>query len=290
MIESINALFHYQFMQYAFCACLLASVGCGIIGTYVVVRRIGFLAGGIAHTVLAGMGIAYFLGGSLMLGAVIVAVISAILIGLIKLKWHQDEDILIAAFWSVGMAIGILFISRTPGYNIDLMSYLFGNILLVTKQDLLFMLLLDVAIIATVGAFYKQFLATAFDEEFAGLRGVHVQWLYILMLCMIALTVVLLINIVGLILVLALLIMPAASAAQFAGSIARMMVIAVFLSMLVTVSGLFLSYAPDLPSGSTIIVLSGLVYVLSILLRRALLWKNKRQAAERAAGSRTGVN
>lgn len=283
MIESVTALFHYQFMQYALCACLLASVGCGIIGTYVVVRRIGFLAGGIAHTVLAGMGIAYFLGGSLMLGAVIVAVVSAILIGLIKLKWRQDEDILIAAFWSVGMAIGILFISRTPGYNIDLMSYLFGNILLVTKQDLLFMLLLDVAIIATVSAFYKQFLATAFDEEFAGLRGVRVEWIYILMLCMIALTVVLLINIVGLILVIALLIMPAASAAQFAASIARMMIIAVFLSMIVTVSGLLLSYSPDLPSGSTIIVLSGLVYVLSILLRRGLLRKNKRQAIERAA-------
>ena len=290
MIEAINALFNFQFMQYAFCACLLASIGCGIIGTYVVVRRIGFLAGGIAHTVLAGMGIAYFLGGSLMLGAVIVAIISAILIGLIKLKWHQDEDILIAAFWSVGMAVGILFISRTPGYNIDLMSYLFGNILLVTKQDLLFMLLLDGAIIVTVSAFYKQFLATAFDEEFAGLRGVRVEWLYILMLCMIALTVVLLINIVGLILVIALLIMPAASAAQFAGSITRMMVIAIILSMIVTVSGLLLSYSPDLPSGSTIIVLSGLVYVLSILMRRVLNWKNKRQVAGHAAGPRSGIN
>ena len=283
MIESITALFNYQFMQYAFIACLLASVGCGVIGTYVVVKRIGFLAGGIAHTVLAGMGIAYFFGESLMLGAVIVAILSAVLIGLIKLRWRQDEDILIAAFWSVGMAIGILFISRTPGYNIDLMSYLFGNILLVTKQDLLFMLLLDLSIVATVSAFYKQFLATAFDEEFAGLRGVHVEWIYILMLCLIALTVVLLINIVGLILVIALLILPAASAAQFAGSIARMMVISVFLSMLVTVAGLLLSYAPDLPSGSTIIVLSGVVYVASMLVRLLIRRKSKRKIAERNA-------
>ena len=227
------------------------------------------------------MGIAYFLGGPLMLGAVIVALLSAVLIGLIKLRWRQDEDILIAAFWSVGMAIGILFISRTPGYNIDLMSYLFGNILLVTKQDLLFMLLLDVAIIATVSAFYKQFLATAFDEEFAGLRGVHVEWIYILMLCLIALTVVLLINIVGLILVIALLILPAASAALFAGSIARMMASAVFLSMIVTVSGLLLSYAPDLPSGSTIIVLSGVVYVALIFLRLLLDRRSKQKIADR---------
>ena len=280
MFESINALFSYQFMQYAFVACLLASIGCGIIGTYVVVKRIGFLAGGIAHTVLAGMGIAYFLGGSLMLGAVIAALISAVLIGLIKLRWHQDEDILIAAFWSVGMAIGILFISRTPGYNIDLMSYLFGNILLVTKQDLLFMLLLDIAIITTVTAFYKQFLATAFDEDFAGLRGVRVEAIYILMLCVIALTVVLLINIVGLILVIALLILPAAAAAQFAGSIARMMIIAIILSMVTTVSGLLLSYAPDLPSGSTIIVVAGVVYLISLLLRRALTRMRKREIAD----------
>lgn len=273
----MNSLFSYQFMQYAIIACLLASVGCGIIGTYVVVKRVGFLAGGIAHTVLAGMGVAYFVGSSPMLGAVIAAVISAVLIGLIKLRWKQDEDILIAVFWSVGMAIGILFISQTPGYNIDLMSYLFGNILLVKKQDLLLMFLLDIAIITTVLLFYKQFLATAFDEEFASLRGVPVELFYIIMLCMIALTVVLLINIVGLILVIALLIMPAASAAQFAGSIARMMVVSIILSMVITLSGLLISYQPDLPSGSTIIVLAGLVYTVSVLSRQIITRRNKRR-------------
>ncbi|MBF8270875.1 MAG: hypothetical protein HW386_2584 [Gammaproteobacteria bacterium] len=279
MINSVNALFSYQFMQHALIACLLASVGCGIIGTYVVVKRIGFLAGGIAHTVLAGMGIAYFLGSAPMLGAIIVALLSALLVGYIKLRWHQDEDILIAAFWSVGMAVGILFISRTPGYNIDLMSYLFGNILLVTSRDLLYMLLLDLAIIILVIVYYKQFLATAFDEEFAGLRGVQVEWVYILLLCAIALTVVLLINIVGLILVMALLVLPAATAAQFVGSITRMMVVSILLSMVITVSGLLLSYQPDLPSGSTIIVLAGAVYVLAIVLRRAATRWSKRRLA-----------
>jgi zinc transport system permease protein len=275
----IKALLSYQFMQHALLACLLASVGCGIIGSYVVVKRIGFVAGGIAHTVLAGMGIAYFLGGAPMLGAIIVALLSALLVGFIKLRWRQDEDILIAAFWSVGMAVGILFISRTPGYNVDLMSYLFGNILLVTDRDLWYMLLLDLAIVLMVVIYYKQFLATAFDEEFAGLRGVRVEFVYILLLCVIALTVVLLINIVGLILVMALLVLPAASAAQFAGSIARMMLASILLSMLITVSGLFLSYQPDLPSGSTIIVLAGFVYAVSILLRRAITRWNKQQMA-----------
>ncbi len=263
-------------MQYALLACLLASIGCGVIGTLVVVKRIGFLAGGIAHTVLAGMGIAFFYGASPVLGAIIAALLSAVLIGWIKLQWRQDEDILIAAFWSVGMAIGILFISQTPGYNIDLMSYLFGNILLVSESDLRLMLLLDCAIIATVLIFYKQFLATVFDEEYASLCGVNVKFFYIFMLCMIALTVVLLIQIVGLILIIALLILPAASAAQFSSSVSRMMVIAVLLSIFITISGLIISYQPDLPSGSTIIVLAGFVYLISILLRGFIDRRRKR--------------
>lgn len=263
-------------MQYALLACLLASIGCGVIGTLVVVKRIGFLAGGIAHTVLAGMGIAFFYGASPVLGAIIAALLSAILIGWIKLQWRQDEDILIAAFWSVGMAIGILFISQTPGYNIDLMSYLFGNILLVSESDLRLMLLLDCAIIATVLFFYKQFLATVFDEEYASLCGVNVKFFYIFMLCMIALTVVLLIQIVGLILIIALLILPAASAAQFSSSVSRMMVIAVLLSIFITISGLIISYQPDLPSGSTIIVVAGFVYLFSILLRGVIDRRRKR--------------
>jgi zinc transport system permease protein len=270
-------MFSYQFMQHALLACLLASIGCGVIGTYVVVKRVGFLAGGIAHTVLAGMGAAYFYGASPMLGAVIVAILSALLIGLIKLHWRQDEDILIAAFWSVGMAIGILFISRTEGYSVDLMSYLFGNILLVSGRDLLFMLVLDITIIATVSLFYKQFQAMAFDEEFAGLREVHVELIYLIMLCLVALTVVLLINIVGLILIIALLVLPAASAGQFASSVGRMMVLSVVLSMGITVSGLVLSYRPDLPSGSTIVVLAGTVYALSILIKR---WINRTRKSE----------
>ena len=258
-------IFRYSFMQHAFLACVLASIGCGIIGTYVVVKRIGFLAGGIAHSVLAGMGIAIFFHAAPVSGAVIAALVSAVLIGWINLHLRQHEDILVATFWSMGMAIGIMFISMIPGYNIDLMSYLFGNILLVSDQNLYLMLMLDVVIITLVFFFYRQFLAVAFDEEFSRLRGLNVELFYILLLCTVALTVVLLIQVVGLILVLALLILPAATAAQFTGSILRMMLLAVILSAAITTTGLLISYVPDLPSGSTIIILAGSVYIITLV-------------------------
>ncbi len=267
MPEFIDAVLQFRFMQYAILACLLASAGCGVIGTFVVVKQLGSLAGGIAHAVLAGMGIAFFFGVSPMIGATLMALLSAILIGLINLRMQQGEDVLIAAFWSVGMAVGIIFISQTPGYNVNLMSYLFGNILLVSGADLLRMLALDLVIIIVVRLFYRQFLAAAFDEEYARVRGVNVELFYIVMLGMIALTVVLLIQIVGLILVIALLILPAASATQFAGSLPRNMLLAVLLSTAATLGGLAISYSPDLPSGAVIVLVAGVIYMISISVR-----------------------
>jgi len=267
MPEFIVAIVDFRFMQYAALACLLASVGCGVIGSFVVVKQLGSMAGGIAHAVLAGMGIAYFFGASPMLGATVMALLSAVLIGFINLRLKQNEDVLIAAFWSVGMAIGIIFISQTPGYNVNLMSYLFGNILLVSGADLVRMLVLDMFIIVVVKLFYRQFLAAAFDEEFARVRGVNIELFYILMLGMIALTVVLLIQIVGLILVIALLILPAASVSQFVGSLPRIMLYSVLLSIVVTLCGLALSYQPDLPSGAVIVLVAGIVYILAIMVK-----------------------
>lgn len=267
MPEFIDAVLQFRFMQFAVLACLLASAGCGVIGTFVVVKQLGSLAGGIAHAVLAGMGIAFFFGAAPMVGATIMALLSAILIGLINLRMKQGEDVLIAAFWSVGMAVGIIFISQTPGYNVNLMSYLFGNILLVSGADLLRMFALDLVIIIMVRLFYRQFLAAAFDEEYARVRGVNVELFYILMLGMIALTVVLLIQIVGLILVIALLILPAASATQFAGSLPRIMLLSVLLSIGITLGGLAISYSPDLPSGAVIVLVAGVIYMISISVR-----------------------
>ena len=279
MTELFSALMHYSFMQHALIACILSSIGCGIIGTYVVVKRVGFLAGGIAHTVLAGMGIAYFMESSPLVGAVIAALVAAVSMSFIKLRWKQQEDILVAAFWSVGMAIGILFISRTPGYSIDLMSFLFGNILLVSKLDLLLMAILDIIIVSIVFLFYKQFMAAVFDEEFARIRGIRIEIYYTLLMCMVALTVVLLIQIVGLILVIALLIFPAACAAQFFHSIFKMMLAATVICMFMTISGLTIAFQPDLPAGATIIVVAGISYVISIIFSSFLRQLQKRSVA-----------
>lgn len=279
MTELLSALIDYSFLQHAFIACILASIGCGVIGTYVVVKRVGFLAGGIAHTVLAGMGIAYFMESSPLVGAVIAALVAAVSMSLIKLRWKQQEDILVAAFWSVGMAIGILFISRTPGYSVDLMSFLFGNILLVSKSDLMLMAILDIIIVGIVFLFYKQFMVAVFDEEFARLRGINIEIYYTVLMCMVALIVVLLIQIVGLILVIALLIFPAACAAQFFHSIFKMMLVATATCMLMTISGLTIAYQPDLPAGATIIVVAGIFYAISIVFSSLLRQRQKRSAS-----------
>lgn len=260
-----EALLSQSFLQYAIIAGLLASIGCGIMGSYVVIKRIGFLAGGIAHAVLGGMGIAYFFGNSPVLGAIIAAILAALLIGWVNLRWRENEDTIIAALWSVGMALGIIFISKTPGYNVDLMSYLFGNILMVPKDYLYFMAILDFILIGIVIVFYKHFMAVCFDEEFAKLRGLNVEFFYLLLLCLVALTVVLLIQIVGLILVIALLVLPAAIAQQFAHSLTRIMIYSMMLGAIFSVGGILLSYEPDLPSGATIILLAGGSYLLTFI-------------------------
>ncbi|MCB2263664.1 MAG: metal ABC transporter permease, partial [Candidatus Thiosymbion ectosymbiont of Robbea hypermnestra] len=169
MFEFFVTLSQHAFLQSALIAGLLASIGCGLMGTYVVVKRIAFLAGGIAHSVLGGMGAALYFGLEPLLGALLVAVVAALLIGWVRLKWRVQEDTLIGALWAVGMAVGILFIAKTPGYQTDLMSYLFGNILLVSETNLWFMGGLDVLLLLVVGAYRRQFLAVAFDEEHARL-------------------------------------------------------------------------------------------------------------------------
>ncbi len=258
-----DAVWQYGFLQNALLAGLLASLACGVVGSYVVVRRIGFLAGGIAHSVLGGMGAALFLGWSPMLGALAAALLAALVIGWVSLYRREREDTLIGAVWAVGMAVGILFISQTPGYNVDLMSYLFGDILMVPREDLWIMLAGDLLLVLLVALLYRHLLAVVFDEEFARLRGLPVTLLYLLLLSLVAVTVVLLIRVVGLILVIALLTLPAAIAGQYVHTLGRMMGLAVAIGMLLTTAGLALSYGPDLPAGATIILVAGAAYLLS---------------------------
>jgi zinc transport system permease protein len=267
MSEFVNVLVSQSFMQNAIIIGLLASVACGIMGTYVVVRRIVFISGGISHAVLGGMGIAYYYGHSPLHGAVVSALVAALIIGFVSVYYHQHEDTLIGALWAVGMAVGLLFIYKTPGYNVDLMSYLFGNILMVKGESIRLLAGLDALIILSVILFYKRFLAVCFDEEYSQLQGIGVVGTYLLLLCLIALTVVILIQVVGIILVIALLTLPAATARYYAHSLVQMMVLASILGAVFTTSGLALSYQPDLPAGATIIVISGIAYLLATILK-----------------------
>jgi zinc transport system permease protein len=245
------------------------------VGTYVVSRRITAIAGSIAHCVLGGLGIARWLQTVHHLdwlhplyGAVVAALLAAVLIGWVSIRAKRHEDTVISAIWAIGMAIGILFIFKTPGYNEDLLSYLFGNILLVTDRDLWMIAGLDLVIIAVSLVFYNPFLAICFDEEFARLRGISVEAYYILLLCLTALTVVLLITVVGIILVIALLTLPAAIAGEFSRKLWHMMILATVTTVLLTTGGLVVSYGPDLPAGATTIVLAGAAYLLAVLGKR----------------------
>ena len=281
MGEFLRALGEHAFLQSALVAGLLASVACGVVGTYVVVKRIGYLAGGISHAVLGGMGAAYFLGADPMGGALAAALLAAALTGWVTLRRREQEDTLISAIWAVGMALGVLFISRTPGYSVDLMSYLFGNILMVRVRDLWVMAGVNAAILGTVALLYKQFLAVCFDEELARLRGVPVELTYLTLLALVAVTVVILIKVVGLILVIALLTLPAAIARQYVTTLPAMMVVSALLGGLFTSGGLTLSYGPDLPAGSTMVVVAGTAYLLSTLVgplrKRAVQWGAQRR-------------
>ncbi len=280
MASFLEAVGRYEFLRSALLAGLLASIACGVVGSYVVTRRISYIAGGIAHCILGGMGLARYLNVvhgwrwlTPLQGAVAAALLAAGVIGFVSLRARQREDTVIGAVWAIGMAVGVLFISRTPGYNEDLMSYLFGNILMVPARDLWLIAGLDVLVVAVGLLFYHQLVALCFDEEFARIRGLRVDAYYLVLLGLTALTVVLLSAVVGIVMVIALLTLPAAIAGQFSRTLWQMMLVATALSVLFTTAGLALSYGPDLPAGATIIVLAGAAYLLVTILARLLKFR-----------------
>jgi len=276
MTEFLSAVTQYPFLRHALIAGVLAGVACGIVGSYVVVRRITYMAGAVAHCVLAGLGIARYLqvvhGWAIrpVEGAVVAAVAAALIIGFVGLHVHEREDTIIGAVWAVGMAVGILFISLTPGYNQDLMGYLFGNILLVGRGDLWTMAALDAVVVLVGLGLYPQLEAISFDEEFARLRGLRVELCVLALMVLIALTVVLMVSVVGIVLVIALLTLPAAIAGQFTTTLRGMMILASVLAISFVTAGLAVSYSPDLPAGATTIVIAGAAYLLVLGLRGAV--------------------
>lgn len=259
----IDAL-QYEFIRNALFAGLLAAIACGIIGAYVIVNRMVFISGGISHASFGGIGLGYFLGINPILGALFFTIASALGIGLVTKKTKLSEDTAVGILWAVGMALGIIFIGLTPGYAPDLFSYLFGNILTVPPSDLIMMLVLDIVIISVVFLLYKEFLTISFDEEFGTVVGIPTDRLYLILLCLIALTVIVLIRVVGIILVIALLTIPAAMARQFTHSLKKMMLLSILFGAVFAIAGLWLSYELDLASGATIILVSGTIFIVSL--------------------------
>jgi zinc transport system permease protein len=271
-----DALVANPLLFYALLAGFAASVVSGVIGSYVVVKRISFISGSISHVVLGGIGFSIWcqrvLGIAWMspfLGALLSAVGSALLIGWIQFHYKQREDSVIAALWSIGMAIGVIFISQTPGYNVELSNYLIGNLLWVSDADLVILWVLDLVILAIVYLFYKQFMAICFDEEHARLQGLPVQGLYMLLLVLIAITVVLLIQVVGVILVITLLTLPATIANLYFQKLSAVMAGAVILCALFSSVGTYLSYTLDWPPGASIALVAGATYVAVLSMRTA---------------------
>ncbi|MFI0435582.1 MAG: metal ABC transporter permease [Parachlamydiaceae bacterium] len=268
---------------------LAASVVSGIIGSYVVVKRIVFIGGSISHAVLSGIGFCIWLERAKgvawadpLLGALVAAILSALIIGWIHLNYRQREDSAIAAIWSIGMAVGILFISQTPGFNVELTNFLIGNILWVSKTDLYILGALDITVVALILCLHKRLLAICFDEDQARLQGLPVNSLYFLLLILIAISIVLLIQVVGIVLVMTMLTIPAAIANLLTTRLSFMMLLAILISSLFCISGNFAAYYLDWPTGATIALIAGIVYVMSLIFSRkgkGMLISKKMQTA-----------
>ena len=264
----------YPFFQRALFAGLLAALACGVIGTFVVVRGIASISGGIAHAAFGGVGLGYLAGFDPILGALAFGLASALGVGVAELRLRQGIDTLVAMVWAVGMAVGIILISLAPGPAPDLLGYLFGNILFVPPDFLWFIAGLDVLIGVVVLVLFRRLEAVAFDEEFAWVIGMPVAALSLLLLALVAVTVVILIRVVGVILVIALLTMPAATARHWTDALAPMMGLATGIGAASIAAGLFLTWGVnaglriDVPTGPAIILLAALVYGLSAVVRR----------------------
>ncbi|KEI04465.1 metal ABC transporter permease [Clostridium botulinum] len=264
----INAFFQYAFMRHAVIGVVLASIVCGIIGTIVVEKKLVMMSGGIAHTAFGGIGMGYFLGMEPMIGALMFSILSALGIAKIKRSTNTNSDTLIGMFWSLGMALGIIFIAFTPGYPPDMNSYLFGNILRVSSMDVNIMAILDVIVVAIVVVLFNYFKAYLFDDEFTQVLGINTSFLEYLTYIIIACTIVVLIRVVGIILVIALLTVPPAIAKQFTFNLKSIMFISCLLGVIFGFIGLVLSYYFSIASGASIIIVAVGSYVLVYLIRR----------------------
>lgn len=278
-MSELLALFDYQFARNALAAALLASVLAGTVGTFVVVKRLVFIAGGISHAAFAGLGFCYWLGVNPLLGAVVVAVLAALLLGGLGESRARSRDATIGLLWAGGMATGIVFIHMTPGYAPNLLVYLFGDILTVSRRDVLLLAALTVIVLVILVMYYRPLVAVAFDETFAAVQGVPVRRMTTLLLVLVALSVIMLIQVVGIVLLMALFTIPPLIGLMMVQRFALVLVIAVGAGLVTSTGGLAGSYWLDLPSGPAIVLFGTVLVVMT----RALLWLRQRWIADRAA-------
>jgi zinc transport system permease protein len=272
----LQAILANPILQMAVLAALGASFASGMIGSYVVVKRIVSLSGSISHSVLSGMGAALWLQRKFdmpwlhpIYGALVAAILSALIIGLVHIYFREREDAVIAMIWSLGMAIGVIFVAQIPGFTVELTNFLLGNILWVSQGDLILLGAVDLLLLGAVFVYHKRFVALCFDEKTALLQGVKVIPLYLFLLTLVAVAVVVLIHVVGIILVITMLALPASIAGIFTRHVTSMMLVAIFLNVIFSIGGMALSYHLDWPTGATIALFASCVYLLSLRFRKS---------------------
>jgi zinc transport system permease protein len=272
LIDFFHSLTTNPFILLTLLAGLTASITSGITGAFIVVKRIVFISGSIAHSVLGGMGLFLWLKRTYSInfitplqGAAVAAVSSALLMSWVKTNFKEREDTIIAALWSTGMALGVVFIALTPGYNVELMNFLFGNILWVSPQDIVTLCILASIVSSLTFLRFKQFQAVCFDEDQAKLQGINTQKTYSLLLCMIALSIVLLIQVVGSILVIAILAIPAAVASNFTKKLSTTIAASIIFATCFTLAGTAAAYECNWPPGATISLLSAAAYATTLI-------------------------
>ena len=263
MFESLIGIFRYQFVIHALIAAVLASISCGIVGTYIVARRKVFISGGITHASFGGIGIGYYLGINPVLGAAVFSILSAVGIEYISKKTDVREDSAIGILWSLGMAIGIIFIFITPGYAPNLMMFLFGSILTVTWTDLYLMMGLCLLIVAFFVVYYRIILYVSFDEDYARAHRAPVNFINYLLMSIIALTIVLHIRVVGIILVISFLTIPQSTANLYSRDFRKIIFLSILIGLIGSVAGLIMSYSLDIPSGASIIFSFVILFILA---------------------------
>jgi zinc transport system permease protein len=266
MTDQFFELFQYRFFTNALLASLFTSINCGIIGTYIVTRRLVFISGGITHASFGGIGLGYFLGLNPILSAIFFSVFSALGIEFLAKKTEIREDSLIGIFWSFGMAMGIIFIFLTPGYAPNLMGYLFGSLLTVTSFDIKMMIGLTIVITGFFLLFYKVILFISFDQEYAKTHKAPVQFINYMLIILVAITIVLSIKVAGIILVISLLTVPQTISNLFSRNFKNIIWLSVVIAFLGAFTGLVLSFSFNIPSGATIIISLVIVFVIAKLV------------------------